>query len=90
MNSTDDTLETDLLSAPILNERPWAVFAACKDEKSLTFFPQNRVEEKAALAICSICPVVEDCLDHALESKERFGVWGGTTERGRRRMSQIA
>jgi WhiB family redox-sensing transcriptional regulator len=90
MEAMDNTLEIDLLSAPILDERPWAVFAACKDEKSLTFFPQSRVEEKAALAICAICPVVEDCLDHALESKERFGVWGGTTERARRKLSRIA
>jgi WhiB family redox-sensing transcriptional regulator len=89
MEAMDDTLEIDLLSAPILDERPWAVFAACKDEKSLTFFPQNRVEEKAALAICAICPVAEDCLDHALESKERFGVWGATTERARRKLSRI-
>jgi WhiB family redox-sensing transcriptional regulator len=86
MEAMDDTLEIELLSAPILDERPWAVYAACKDEQSLTFFPQNRLEEKAALAICAICPVAEECLDHALESKERFGVWGGSTERGRRRL----
>ena len=85
----DDTLEFDLSSVPILAERPWAVYAACKEEKTLTFFPQNRVEEKSALAICAICPVVDDCLDHALESNERFGVWGGTTERARRKLSRI-
>jgi WhiB family redox-sensing transcriptional regulator len=90
MEAMDDTLEFDLLSAPILDERPWAVYAACKGERSLAFFPQNRVEEKAALAICAICPVIDDCLDHALESKERFGIWGGTTERARRKLSRVA
>jgi len=89
MELIDDTLEIDILSAPILDERPWAVYAACRDEQTLTFFPQNRVEEKAALGICAICPVASDCLDYALESKERFGVWGGTTERARRRLSRI-
>ena len=89
MEAMDDTLEFDILSAPILDERPWAVFAACKGEKTLTFFPQDRVEEKAALAICAICPVVDDCLEHAVESKERFGIWGGTTERARRKLPRI-
>jgi len=86
----DETFEFDALVAPILEERPWAVFAACKDEKSMKFFPQNRQEEREALAICSICPVVEDCLDHAIQTNERFGVWGGTTERQRKKLSRIA
>jgi WhiB family redox-sensing transcriptional regulator len=90
METMDDTFEFDFLTAPILEERPWAVFAACKEEKSMKFFPQNRAEEREALAICSMCPVVDDCLDHALESNERFGVWGGTTERQRRKLSRIA
>jgi len=90
METMDETFEFDALVAPILEERPWAVFAACKDEKSMKFFPQNRQEEREALAICSICPVVEDCLDHAIQTNERFGVWGGTTERQRKKLSRIA
>jgi WhiB family redox-sensing transcriptional regulator len=88
MDTMDDTLEFDLLTAPILDERPWAVFAACKEEMSLTFFPQNRQEERTALTICSTCPVVDECLDHAIETNERFGVWGGTTERERRKLAR--
>jgi WhiB family redox-sensing transcriptional regulator len=86
----DDTSEFAFLTVPILLERPWAVFAACKEEQSMKFFPQNRQEEKEALGICAICPVVEDCLEHAIETNERFGVWGGTTERQRRKLSRIA
>jgi WhiB family redox-sensing transcriptional regulator len=56
----------------------------------MTFFPQNKAEEAIALLICGICPVREDCLDHALETNERFGVWGGTTEKERRKLSRIA
>lgn len=89
MNTMDDTLEFNIFDAPILDERPWAVFAACKNEQATTFFPQNRTEESAALAICGICPVREDCLDHALETNERFGVWGGTTERERRKLRRL-
>lgn len=89
MNTMDDTLECDVSAAPILEERPWAVFAACKSEQAATFFPLNKEEEAVALAICGICPVREDCLDHALETNERFGVWGGTTERERRKQLRI-
>ena len=90
MNTMDDTLEFNIFDVPILHERPWAVFAACKDEQGMAFFPQTRDEEVQALTICGICPVSEDCLDYALETKERFGVWGGTTEKERRRLSRIA
>ena len=88
MNTMDDTIEFNIFDAPILDERPWAVFAACKDEQGMTFFPQTKLEERAALAICEICPVREECLDHALEMKERFGVWGGTTEKERRKLDR--
>ncbi|GMQ94034.1 MAG: hypothetical protein BMS9Abin12_1516 [Acidimicrobiia bacterium] len=89
MNTMDDTLEFNIFDVPILDERPWAVFAACKDEKSMTFFPQSKEEEMKALAICRICPVREDCLDNALETNERYGVWGATTEKERRKLARL-
>jgi len=89
MNTMDETLEFSIFDVPILDERPWAVFAACKDEKSMTFFPQSKEEETKALAICGICPVREDCLNNALETNERYGVWGATTEKQRRKLSRI-
>ncbi|RPI23017.1 MAG: WhiB family transcriptional regulator [Actinobacteria bacterium] len=84
----ENTLELDLgaLRPPVLEERPWAVFAACRDADSDLFFPTTKEQESQALAICGICPVIDDCLDLALDSAERFGVWGGTTERQRRRL----
>jgi len=90
MNTMDDTLEFNIFDAPVLDERPWAVFAACRDEKSMVFFPQTKDEEKRALSICATCPVIEDCLGHALETNERYGVWGGTTEKQRRKLSRTA
>lgn len=74
----------DLFSAPLLEEKPWATFAACLETPGMTFFPQTKAEARAAIAICEVCPVREDCLDHALATNERFGVWGGTTEKERR------
>lgn len=89
MDAMDDTLQFDILQPPLLDERPWAVFAACKDATEISFFPQKKDEERAALAICSICPVRDDCLEHALATNERFGVWGGYAERERRRLPRI-
>jgi WhiB family redox-sensing transcriptional regulator len=53
------------------------------------FFSGSRADERSALALCSTCTVRADCLDHALEVRERFGVWGGTTEQDRRRILRM-
>jgi WhiB family transcriptional regulator, redox-sensing transcriptional regulator len=83
---TRDTIEFPALSVPILEERPWAVFAACREADAELFFGGSKEAERAALAICAVCTVREDCLDHALETRERFGIWGGETEKGRKRL----
>lgn len=55
----------------------------------MTFFPQTKSEAQAALAVCAACPVREECLAHALDTNERFGIWGGTTEKERRELARI-
>jgi len=79
----------DILSAPVVDEKPWASFASCRDHPGMTFFPQTKAEEAAAQAICSACPVREQCLEHALTMNERYGVWGGLTEKERRRLARL-
>lgn len=82
-----DTVEIpEALSAPILEERPWAVFAACREADADLFFGSSRDNERGALAICEMCTVIDACLAHALEARERFGIWGGTTEKLRKRI----
>lgn len=88
MSPMDNTIELSFLTAPILEERPWAVFAACREIDPEIFFPNGREQEARALAVCATCPVVEDCLEYAVDSRERYGVWGGTTEKGRRKLMQ--
>jgi WhiB family redox-sensing transcriptional regulator len=78
----------DLLAAPITEERPWAVFSACRDEDSDLFFPETKVQERRALAICGICPVQNECLEYAFEAEVRYGVWGGMSEKQRRRLAR--
>ena len=83
MNST---IETPTLDAPVLEERPWAVYSACREADPEIFFAATRADERAALAVCNTCAVADQCLQFATETRERFGVWGGTNERERRKM----
>lgn len=83
MQETRMTLEA-FLRAPITEERPWVVFAACRDADPDLFFPTSAAEERAALAVCAVCTVRDECREYALDAREHFGVWGGATERDRR------
>jgi WhiB family redox-sensing transcriptional regulator len=78
--------------APDTVERPryWADDAACRGyEPADTFHPQGYTGADlftvaAAKAVCRQCPVVGDCLSHALDHGERDGIWGGLTPDERR------
>jgi WhiB family redox-sensing transcriptional regulator len=50
------------------------------------FFPEKGGSTRAAKAICAGCPVKAQCLAYALANDDRFGVWGGLSERERRRL----
>lgn len=89
MNHVFETAEFALM-APVNEERPWAVFAACRDRDPDAFFPVTPGDERAALRICSGCPVRQDCLEFALEARVRFGIWGGLTEKQRRSLRRTA
>ena len=52
----------------------------------MIFYPASDEEAEAAKSVCDQCGVRESCLEHALGSREREGVWGGATERERRRI----
>jgi WhiB family redox-sensing transcriptional regulator len=67
-------------------ERPWEVEANCRGMDPAIFFPVNDDDAFEAIAVCSACSVRGECLAWALETRERFGVWGGTTEKQRRSM----
>ncbi|HVK45225.1 MAG TPA: WhiB family transcriptional regulator [Micropruina sp.] len=70
----------------------WQLSAACRGMDSAAFFPVNgegvsrQARIKAAKSICNSCPVARICLDHALEAREPYGVWGGRSEDERARM----
>lgn len=67
-------------------ERPaWMKKRNCNDEPTTTFYPAPGDVEKLrrAKSICKECEVRHDCLEMALESGERFGIWGGKSARER-------
>ncbi len=64
----------------------WSKRAACRGVDPLVFFPATDDDAGPAKVICDACDVRELCLDHALGEREREGVWGGCTERERRRI----
>jgi len=67
-------------------ERPWAAYGSCRGADPDLFFPGHEADPGEGLKICSGCPVREECLVWALETRIQYGVWGGMTERERRRL----
>jgi WhiB family redox-sensing transcriptional regulator len=64
----------------------WKQHAACRGVEPEIFYPITDEEAEEAKVICAACAVREICLDFALGNRERDGVWGGATERERRRI----
>lgn len=58
----------------------WFAEAACAGRDDVSWFPAKGHPGNDAVRVCQDeCPVRQQCLDHALEHDERFGVWGGRT-----------
>lgn len=66
----------------------WMARGACTSVPPATFFPSDGVGVEAARRICAGCPVQQPCLDYALSQRIDHGVWGGTSERERRRIQK--
>ena len=71
----------------------WRHVAACRDADPELFFPIGTtgpalVQIEQAKAICHACPVMDACLEWALETGEEAGVWGGTSEDERRALKR--
>jgi WhiB family redox-sensing transcriptional regulator len=65
----------------------WREKAACSGYRHALFFPVGDADTASierARAICLGCAVIDDCLEYALETNQRAGIWGGTTEEERR------
>jgi len=72
------------------DDRVWMLEAKCLDADPEAFFPEKGGSTREAKRICATCPVRSECLDHALANDERFGIWGGLSERERRRAKRLS
>jgi WhiB family transcriptional regulator, redox-sensing transcriptional regulator len=64
----------------------WMADGNCRLYPPATFFPSDGVGVDKARKICAGCPVTESCLEYALDHRIDHGVWGGCSERERRRI----
>jgi WhiB family redox-sensing transcriptional regulator len=69
-----------------VDEASWQMEANCLGVDPDLFFPERGASTKEAKAVCRGCIVREDCLEYALANGEKFGIWGGLSERERRRI----
>ena len=67
-------------------DEDWMHHGNCRDESPARFFPSDGVGVERARRICASCPVRSNCLEYALVNRIDHGVWGGTSERERRRI----
>ena len=68
----------------------WQERALCAQTDPEAFFPEKGGSTREAKRICQGCEVRDECLEYALEHDERFGIWGGLSERERRKLKKRA
>jgi WhiB family redox-sensing transcriptional regulator len=71
-------------------EMGWQERALCAQTDPEAFFPEKGGSTREAKRVCLSCEVRGDCLEYALANDERFGIWGGLSERERRRLKKAA
>lgn len=71
-------------------ELAWQERALCAQTDPEAFFPEKGGSTREAKRVCMSCEVRAECLDYALAKDERFGIWGGLSERERRRVKKQA
>jgi WhiB family redox-sensing transcriptional regulator len=73
-----------------VEELEWQERALCAQTDPEAFFPEKGGSTREAKKVCLSCEVRVECLEYALSSDERFGIWGGLSERERRRLKRKA
>jgi WhiB family redox-sensing transcriptional regulator len=89
MSDTWDGLALFGLEEPE-GELAWQARALCAQTDPESFFPEKGGSTREAKRVCQTCEVKTECLEYALMHDERFGIWGGLSERERRRVRRAA
>lgn len=79
-------MQSKLIEALAVDELAWQDYANCRGADADLFFPERGASTRKAKAICAACEVKADCLESAIVNGEKFGIWGGMSERERRRV----
>jgi WhiB family redox-sensing transcriptional regulator len=88
-NMADDMTDSDLTQLfGLPDEASWQERALCAQTDPEAFFPEKGGSTREAKKICTGCEVRGECLEYALQHDERFGIWGGLSERERRRLKR--
>jgi WhiB family redox-sensing transcriptional regulator len=82
----------DMVLVPLSDaeELGWQERALCAQTDPEAFFPEKGGSTREAKKVCLSCDVRVECLEYALQFDERFGIWGGLSERERRRLKKRA
>ncbi|BDV30054.1 WhiB family transcriptional regulator [Microbacterium terricola] len=72
------------------NPLAWQTDALCAQTDPEAFFPEKGGSTRDAKRVCTTCDVRDQCLEYALQNDERFGIWGGLSERERRKLKRRA
>jgi WhiB family redox-sensing transcriptional regulator len=85
-------LDSDLTILPLSEPGilQWQSQALCAQTDPEAFFPEKGGSTREAKRVCHACSVRVECLEYALGNDERFGIWGGLSERERRRLKKLA
>jgi len=72
----------------LINQSPraWQARANCMGVDPELFFPERGSSTREAKEVCRGCVVRVECLEFAIANSEKFGIWGGMSERERRRV----
>ncbi len=86
----EGSVEADILELPLLDQEllSWQERALCAQTDPEAFFPEKGGSTREAKKVCQACEVRVECLEYALAQDERFGIWGGLSERERRRLKK--
>ena len=80
----------DAVTGDLPEELAWQERALCAQTDPEAFFPEKGGSTREAKRVCMSCDVRPECLSYALANDERFGIWGGLSERERRRVKKRA
>lgn len=79
-------MQRTLIEALAIDDLSWQDYSSCRGADADLFFPERGASTRKAKSICAACEVRVECLEFAIVSGEKFGIWGGLSERERRRI----